>query len=205
MQSLIWHFSGTTTDLQLQYEKVSSVIPKPNFLGMGGVNKYFYDAFWFLWNSGMASKFNELTKKHKDYGLWVTGHSLGAALSSLASAKILKGYPRFTILNSAHYNYGQPRVGDQAFVDSHNTLLPEFWRVTHANDLVTRLPSTELGFYHHTEEAGTAYSMLIRLCLGLVQGEHDKQRTSHFLHWWRRLEMWTETGNRWLTIVNISA
>jgi hypothetical protein len=99
-------FSGTTTDLQLQLETVAAALSKGNFENMGGVNRYFFDGFWAVWRSGMARKFDDLVKSYPNYGLWVTGHSLGAALSTLASAKILKDYPKFNMDNSAHYNYG---------------------------------------------------------------------------------------------------
>jgi hypothetical protein len=74
---------------------------------MGNINKYYFDAFWVLWRkAGMGLKLKELIDKYPNYGLWVTGHSLGAALSSLASAKILKENPRFDMTNSKHYNFG---------------------------------------------------------------------------------------------------
>lgn len=100
-------FSGNTTDLQFKLISIAVFLPKNNFEGIGNVNKYYFDAFWVLWrDGGMGSKFRQIVAKYPNYGLWVTGHSLGGAISSLASAKILKEYPKFNRDNSRHYTFG---------------------------------------------------------------------------------------------------
>jgi hypothetical protein len=64
-----------------------------------------------------------------DRPLWFTGHSLGAALATLAAARHGRG--------RALYTFGSPRVGDVVFRDRFP--LPAF-RVVNGADLVTRVP-----------------------------------------------------------------
>ncbi|KAI6242305.1 Lipase domain containing protein [Aphelenchoides fujianensis] len=115
------------------------------------VFRYFRRAFVQLWYGAMGNHFVKLTQQFPDYVVYVTGHSLGAALSSLASAAIVRNNG-FTERNSFHYNFGQPRVGDATFAASHEKLLPSFYRLTHARDLITLLPQTYFDFRHFGNE-----------------------------------------------------
>ena len=71
--------------------------------------------------------------------IFFTGHSLGAALATLAIA-------RFAGDNASLYTFGSPRVGNHAFVEGLRRF-PQF-RFVDLNDLVTRVPPT-LFFYEH--------------------------------------------------------
>jgi triacylglycerol lipase len=65
--------------------------------------------------------------------LWVTGHSLGGAMATLASVRLMsEGYDVRAV-----YTYGSPRVGDRDFRDCYE--LPNYRFVNH-NDLVPHLP-----------------------------------------------------------------
>ncbi|MDD2660637.1 MAG: lipase family protein [Methylococcales bacterium] len=78
--------------------------------------------------------------------LWVTGHSLGGALATLAAARL--SLDMHKPINGI-YTFGQPRVGDRQFsreVDSE--LKHRFFRFVNNNDIVTRIP-TRLGTYNH--------------------------------------------------------
>ena len=52
------------------------------------------------------------------------------------------------------YTFGSPRVGNQAWTDYINTILPQGWhqRVVHYNDVVPHLPMSEMGFNHCGDE-----------------------------------------------------
>lgn len=102
---IVVSFRGTSTDLQMFEEIVSGLEDKPNFLGIGRVNEYFYNGYKTLFTSGMAKKIYSLADKYPDYKLWVTGHSLGAAIATLASAD-LAASGRFNSENSVHYSFG---------------------------------------------------------------------------------------------------
>jgi hypothetical protein len=65
--------------------------------------------------------------------LWLTGHSLGAAMATLASVRLThEGYKVRAV-----YTYGSPRAGDRLFHDSY--CLPNY-RFVNNNDLVPHLP-----------------------------------------------------------------
>jgi triacylglycerol lipase len=65
--------------------------------------------------------------------LWVTGHSLGGAMATLASARLAGvGYSVRAV-----YTYGSPRPGDQVFHRSYR--LPNY-RFVHDDDIVPHLP-----------------------------------------------------------------
>lgn len=78
--------------------------------------------------------------------VYFTGHSLGAALATLAATRPL---PHGCVL-SAVYTFGSPRVGNQLFVD----LLKKtsIYRVVNGDDVVATLPPEILGFSHVGEE-----------------------------------------------------
>jgi hypothetical protein len=76
-----------------------------------------------------------------------TGHSLGAALTTLASmdARRIPG-----LLVETTYTFGMPRIGNKAFVDAYlkaataDGVQPAMWRVVHYNDPIPRFaPSTK--------------------------------------------------------------
>jgi len=144
-------FRGTNTVIQMLEEVLSALEEKPNFLGIGRVNQYFYEAYTILWTNGMARKLYNLADDYPDYKIWVTGHSLGAAIATLASADLVAS-GRFNEENSVHYNFGQPRVGDLEFAILHDYLLPQYYRVTHAQDFISGQFLPVLGYSHHATQ-----------------------------------------------------
>ena len=72
-----------------------------------------------------------------DGPMFYTGHSLGAALATLAAARQA---PR------AVYTFGSPRVGNQAFAASLGNV--PIHRIVDDEDIVTTVPSEALGFRH---------------------------------------------------------
>jgi triacylglycerol lipase len=69
--------------------------------------------------------------------IFYTGHSLGAALATLAAARHAP---------SAVYTFGSPRVGNQAFIASLGSV--PIYRIVDDEDVVTTVPSATLGFRH---------------------------------------------------------
>ena len=127
--------------------------PPSPFVGGGGVNKYFLDGFNDVWNAGMRNDFLTLKNANPDYDVWVTGHSLGAAMASIGAASISKlGYVSPDKIKLV--TYGQPRVGNSDYVAAVDTLVPYSFRIVHAHDLVAHLPPEGmLGYIHHKAEA----------------------------------------------------
>ena len=73
-------------------------------------------------------------------GLVFTGHSLGAALATLAAS----AFPGATLVT-----LGSPRVGDQAFVEGVIASSPVHVRYVDCCDVITTLPPPFPGFYVH--------------------------------------------------------
>ena len=148
-------FRGTECTRQLIDELLESVTtPSQDFLN-GKVQAYFKTAFEDLWQC-MEPKVKALVSKNPSYQIWVTGHSLGAALASLASAW-LAYYNIAARQNIILYTFGSPRVGDYKYALQHDQLVNNSWRVVNFDDIVPHLPPLILptiksGPYHHGVE-----------------------------------------------------
>ena len=81
----------------------------------------------------------ETALKKIDRPVFYTGHSLGAALATLAAARHAP---------TALYTFGSPRVGDADFVDSLKNISGIIHRVVNDEDIVATVPPHELGFHH---------------------------------------------------------
>ncbi len=87
--------------------------------------------------------------------LYISGHSLGAALSVLSLPDVVNAthFKKPTL-----YNFGCPRVGDNDFVKAYNALpSQQTFRVTNTCDLVTSIPLpvpmllVPSGYYSHVD------------------------------------------------------
>ena len=86
---------------------------------------------------------NELVKKYPDYTIYITGHSLGAALSALF------GYMLSSKINNQVkvVSFASPRVGNYEWKVSFNNIANlEHYRVTNKRDIVTAFPLYK--YYH---------------------------------------------------------
>ncbi|TVY29314.1 Lipase, partial [Lachnellula hyalina] len=87
---------------------------------------------------------------HSDYSIVVTGHSIGAAVGTLAAVEL-----RSLNYSVDIYTYGSPRVGNEAFADFVTSQAPaqgSNFRMTHVNDPVPQLPPTWVGYQHTSPE-----------------------------------------------------
>lgn len=82
--------------------------------------------------------------------LVVTGHSLGAALSTLY---VLDNASNSRINNPLVCTFGSPRVGDAGFVGAFNALDLTSWRVVNAPDIIPDLPPKVFGYRHVAERS----------------------------------------------------
>ena len=105
-------------------------------LGGGRVHRGFESALDQVWSS-LKNHLDTLTQTHgSNLKLWFTGHSLGAALATLAADR----YSRV----QGVYTYGSPRVGDKAFGHDYNV---NTFRFVNNNDIVSMVPPPII--YHH--------------------------------------------------------
>lgn len=78
--------------------------------------------------------------------LWVTGHSLGAALATLAVAKLR--LERDEPVNGL-YTFGQPRTGDREFAKNFDAdFEKQTFRYVNNNDIVPRVPFRAMSYSH---------------------------------------------------------
>jgi triacylglycerol lipase len=95
--------------------------------------------------------------------LWVTGHSLGAAIATLAVVDI--------VTNTIHkgaimYNFASPLVGNQAFANYFKSKIGTnqcdknnnncSWRVVNTNDVVPTVPPSKFDYVHVNGCSGTS-------------------------------------------------
>ena len=121
-------FRGTSGDLQ---DVVTDLrfLPRP-WSPTGSVHRGFADALDAMWTE-IEGKLTG-TSEH----IVITGHSLGAALATLAASRCPK---------ARLYTFGSPLVGNQAFVD---TLNAPHARYRNCADVVCRVPEKFPGFTH---------------------------------------------------------
>ena len=152
-------FRGSENFSQVWHQGVSVLTkPKVTFLPQlsGKVQAYWRDAYRDLW-SCMKSYVTTARENHPQYKIWVTGHSLGGAMASLASTQIVQddiAPAELVVL----YTFGMPRVGNYEYAFDHDKLVKDSWRVVQYGDPIPHFPTPTIGFalagpYHHGKEA----------------------------------------------------
>lgn len=99
-------------------------------------------------HAGFQEAYDEVAadiEKHLNHGKWtwplyITGHSLGGALATVATQNLEQ---RIKSQIAACYTFGSPRVGNSLYERS--TKAP-FYRIVHSTDIVTLVPN--LGYRH---------------------------------------------------------
>lgn len=114
----------------------------------GKVHEGFYRMLHYIWRD-LQSSIRELkhtaSQQGRSLSVWFTGHSLGAALATLAVACLREKDQPVQGL----YTFGSPRVGDRLFARNFNLDFGDkTFRVVNTNDIITRLPPRAL-FYSH--------------------------------------------------------
>lgn len=80
----------------------------------------------------------------KDIPLYITGHSLGAALATIATQS-LEHHLRIREMIAACYTFGSPRVGDRRYDREFRSPI---YRVVNTTDIVTVIPLLAMGYIH---------------------------------------------------------
>lgn len=109
---------------------------------VGMVHSGFWRSINSVWPTATA-RLNSLRTNNQP--IWITGHSLGGALATLACGLLDDELPEESI--AGVYTFGQPRVGDIIFAQTVDKRVKKrFFRVVNNNDIVTRIPSVK---YQH--------------------------------------------------------
>ena len=142
---IIVAFQGTTsiddwlTDLKIK------LVPSPSKVGC--VHLGFNEAIGYVWQDLRQTI---LDSRSNNQSLWITGHSLGGALATLATDRLTDEGIKVNGL----YTFGQPRVGDEAFANNFDSEMKKYtFRFAHDQDAVPDVPTTPQGYRH----IGTEY------------------------------------------------
>jgi triacylglycerol lipase len=85
----------------------------------------------FVWANGGKTK-----------DIYITGHSLGAAMALYCARELQdNGYTVKQLIS-----FGQPRLANKAYVDS---IKAPHLRFVNCNDIITTVPPVEIGYRHH--------------------------------------------------------
>ena len=82
--------------------------------------------------------------KVRELPLYITGHSLGGALATVATQN-LESNPKFEFQIAACYTFGSPRVGNAEYDPN---IKSSFFRIVNTTDIVTVIPLLTMGFVH---------------------------------------------------------
>lgn len=107
--------------------------------GAGGlVHHGFNDALELIWEP-LKTHLSAITSDGKARTLWLAGHSLGAALATLAADRIIR---LMTLEVSGLYTYGSPRVGNGDFKDrlTAEGLAARTYRIVNNTDVIAKVP-----------------------------------------------------------------
>ena len=134
-------FRGTNTATQLVKEIGLSA--GVNFGLCGNVKakalKYFYDGYNNQLRNSLLTQVRELVKSYSGFSFYITGHSLGGALATIAALDL--SCNGLVSKNQLHlYTFGSPRVGDVNLARAVMNAVSEHWRITHDKDMVVHVP-----------------------------------------------------------------
>lgn len=130
-------------------------------------------------NTFIKQKLKQLIPVGDNKRIWLAGHSLGGALTTIAAAYIEFVYPEPYRI-AGIYSYGSPRVGNVPFANLFSSQLAQrYYRIVNNNDLVPHLPPQtglfgEVGRYTHV---GERYYFT-----------QDSVLLDHDLSWWQAVQ-----------------
>jgi triacylglycerol lipase len=130
-------FRGSDSYADWRTNLASGAVPLKTSLGRVRVHEGFKRAFDLI---GQAVRTDLDAKIPEGLGIYITGHSFGAAIAQIASAALERDNL------AACYTFGAPRVGDLAF-DS--LVLCPHYRMVNGWDLVSTMPPPFLTPFRH--------------------------------------------------------
>lgn len=107
----------------------------------GRVHQGFNEGLDYIWSDliDLLNRYNDTRRT-----IWLTGHSLGGALATLAVDRLLDGWK----INGL-YTFGSPRVGDKKFRKQFDAQFRHrTFRFVNDEDIVPRVPPRNIGYYH---------------------------------------------------------
>lgn len=160
-ETFVLAFRGTEPDELSDILADLNAIPR-GAMTHGLVHSGFRGEVDKLWDQLVATQ-----KKHEGKTFYITGHSLGAAMATIATSR----FEEFTPVEHL-YTFGSPRVGTRSFVKHIET---KHTRFVNNNDIVTTVPLFIMGYKHHGDLAYINFYGKVRK-LTMWQAVKDKWR-----------------------------
>lgn len=163
-------FRGSSTSIDWVYDFIAQQTEYWPAKNAGQTHKGFSDIYYTLRQQVMEL----LSQCDSEKPLYITGHSLGGALATLAALDIAANTPFRKIIV---YTFGAPRVGDPAFVRAYNYTVPIHWRFQNKYDIVPHLPTL---VYHSPQTDETYFYLHVK---GEVQRSfrHGSVSSNHIM------------------------
>lgn len=149
-KEMVLCFRGTEPKEFSDIKADLNAIPDRAMNGHGLVHNGFQEEVNKVW-----PEIEKTLKKLGERELYITGHSLGGAMATIATSRLSDKV-------KALYTYGSPRVGTRSFVKSFSHI-PHYRHVNN-NDVVTKVPFAVLGYRHHSTPRYINYYGNIRPC-----------------------------------------
>lgn len=151
-KSIIIVFTGTVfSDEWSEDAEISQV----SLQSLGGyrdgdkAHKGFYNMY-----SSIRSQLLDILKTRESQNVYITGHSLGGALSTLAGYDLAN-------LQPIVYTFSSPRVFNISGADRYTNIVPYTYRIFNTEDIFTSLP-LPVGFnieYQHVGNGGISFTL----------------------------------------------
>jgi len=148
-EKIILAFAGTEPNKLADWITDSNILKiefEPQGQRIGFVHTGFYHALLSVWEM-VEMRLHKL--RDNNQSVWITGHSLGGALATLAAAQLVFSQQSMLIPVNGVYTFGQPRVGDFQFAEIFDTKIGHrCFRIVNNFDIVSRVPARLLGYRH---------------------------------------------------------
>jgi len=195
---LVLAFRGTVATKWQNVAEDLAANPVPSSTGIGLVHYGFKHATDLVWDQikAIAETYG------KTHTIWVTGHSLGGAMATLAAYKLQRDP---SLPNpQALYTFGSPRVGNKTYIKAMEATGLLHFRFVNNCDVVPRVPLWPyrhyMGMYYMNHWGNlrnpTAWQVFKDVCRGLWQGIKRKELDlieNHFMvHYLANLNNWRQ-------------
>lgn len=167
-QSIILAFRGSGSAVDWVSDFIAQQTPYRPVRNAGQTHKGFTD----IYMSARDAVHSLLGQLDAERPLFITGHSLGGSLATLAALDIARNTP-FTA--PIVYTFGAPRVGDPNFAKVYNYSVPTHWRFQNEFDIVPHLPPL---VYQSPKTKGNYFYLHVKgevlrsFRMGSVSGNH---------------------------------
>jgi hypothetical protein len=141
-QGVVLAFRGTIPpeihDQQSLLDWISDLTDEP--IAVSGIPGKVHEGFWqglsALWEPMVKEIQQQMCANGQTLPLYITGHSKGGALSSLAALRLKL---QAGIIPTAVYTYAAPHPGDVTFANQYQLEIPNHVRYEYGNDIVPHL------------------------------------------------------------------